>query len=290
MKGIILAGGSGTRLFPATKVISKQLIPIYDKPMIYYPLSTLMIAGIRDILIITTPHEAEMFKTLLGDGSQWGLSFTYAQQPKPEGLAQAFIIGADFIGNDMVTMILGDNIFWGHGFVEKIRVAVNRTSGATIFGYWVTDPQRYGVVEFDSNGKALSVEEKPKVPKSNYAIPGIYCCDHRCIGFARTQKPSARGELEIPDLIRRFLEDGSLNVELLGRGVAWLDTGTHESMLQASLFVETIQTRQGLLISSPEEIAYRMKFITIDQLVRLAQPLSKNSYGAYLLQLAKTES
>ena len=287
MKGIILAGGSGTRLYPSTIAISKQLIPVYDKPMIYYPLSILMIGGIKDILIITTPHDLDLFKKLLGDGSQWGIKLQYIVQPQPEGLAQSFILGADFIGSDPVTLILGDNIFWGHGFIENFRSAIQKNVGATIFGYWVTDPQRYGVVEFDCNGKVLSLEEKPRNPKSNFAVTGLYCYDNRCVRFAASQKPSQRGELEITDLNAHYLVDGSLTVELLGRCVAWLDTGTHESMLQASQFVETIQNRQGLLISSPEEVAYRMKFIPREQLLRLAEPMKKNSYGSYLSRLAQ---
>jgi len=285
MKGIVLAGGSGTRLFPATKAMSKQLLPVYDKPMIYYPLSVLMLAGIREILIITTPHDAASFKNLLSDGSQWGISFTYAEQPEPRGLAEALIIGSDFADGEPVTLILGDNIFWGHGFVDALKEAVSLTTGAIVFGYWVTDPQRYGVVEFDNNGKAISVEEKPDNPKSNYAITGLYCYDGHAAEYARTVKPSARGELEITSLNDIYLQKQVLQVKLLGRGVAWLDTGTHESMLQASLFVETIQERQGLLISSPEEIAYRMKYITDEQLVKLIEPMKKNSYGKGLLKL-----
>jgi glucose-1-phosphate thymidylyltransferase len=285
MKGIILAGGAGTRLHPATRAISKQLLPIYDKPMIYYPLSVLMLAGLRDILIITTPHDADSFKKLLEDGSQWGISFTYAQQPEPKGLAQALTIGAEFAGGKPVTLILGDNIFWGHGFVESLQKAVSMTEGATVFGYWVTDPERYGVVEFDADGKALSVEEKPKKPKSHYAITGLYCYDGHAAEYASQVTPSARGELEITSLNNIYLEKGLLNVELMGRGVAWLDTGTHESMLQASLFVETIQNRQGLIVSSPEEIAFRRKFIDENQLLKLAEPMKKNSYGKNLLNL-----
>jgi glucose-1-phosphate thymidylyltransferase len=285
MKGIILAGGAGTRLHPATRAISKQLLPIYDKPMIYYPLSVLMLAGLRDILIITTPHDADSFKKLLEDGSQWGISFTYAQQPEPKGLAQALTIGAEFAGGKPVTLILGDNIFWGHGFVESLQKAVSMTEGATVFGYWVTDPERYGVVEFDADGKALSVEEKPKKPKSHYAITGLYCYDGHAAEYASQVTPSARSELEITSLNNIYLEKGLLNVELMGRGVAWLDTGTHESMLQASLFVETIQNRQGLIVSSPEEIAFRRKFIDENQLLKLAEPMKKNSYGKNLLNL-----
>lgn len=289
MKGIILAGGAGTRLFPSTKAVSKQLIPIYDKPMVYYPLSILMLAGIKEILIITTPQDSHLFKELLGDGTQWGLSFSYTVQPKPEGLAHAFIIGADFVGNTPTTLILGDNIFWGHGFLEGLQKAVSKTEGATVFGYWVTDPKRYGVVEFDKNSKAISIEEKPEKPKSNYAVTGLYCYDGNVVEYARQVKPSARGELEITDLNKVYLEKGLLEVQLLGRGVAWLDTGTHESMMQASQFVETIQNRQGLIVSSPEEIAYRMEFIDKEQLIKLAEPMKKSSYGQYLLRLVEEE-
>lgn len=288
-KGIILAGGSGSRLFPATISVSKQLIPIYDKPMIYYPLSILMLGGITEILIITTPHDAALFEQLLGDGSQWGLKFSYAVQPEPKGLSQAFIIGADFIGNDPVSMILGDNIFWGHGFMEGYQKAVLQENFATVFGYWVNDPERYGVVEFDESGKALSIIEKPENPKSNYAVTGLYCFDGDVVEYANMVKPSARGELEISSLNQIYLEKGKLKVELLGRGVAWLDTGTHESMMQAATFVETIQSRQGLLISSPEEIAYHKGYISRKQLVNLAEPMRKNSYGQQLLKIAEFE-
>ncbi len=285
MKGIILAGGAGTRLYPSTIAVSKQLIPVYDKPMIYYPLSILMLAGIKDILLITTPQDAHLFQKLLGDGSQWGLSFSYTVQHKPEGLAHAFIVGADFVGNEPATLILGDNIFWGHGFLEGLKRAVSKENGATVFGYWVTDPQRYGVVEFDKDGKAVSIEEKPKNPKSHYAVTGLYCYDGSVVEHARHIKPSARGELEITDLNRVYLEKGLLEVQILGRGVAWLDTGTHESMMQASQFVETIQNRQGQVVSSPEEIAYSLKYISEKQLITLAEPMKNNSYGQYLLRL-----
>lgn len=286
MKGIVLAGGSGTRLYPSTISVSKRLIPVFDKPMIYYPLSILMLAGIKEILIITTPHDAPMFENLLGDGSQWGIKFSYAVQPKPEGLAQAFIIGEDFLSGDAGTLILGDNIFWGQGFLENLRSAVQKEEGATIFGNWVSDPERYGVVEFDESGKVISVEEKPVNPKSHYAITGLYCYDKNVCEYAKQVKPSSRGELEITSLNQIYLDNNALSVELLCRGVAWLDTGTHEAMQEASTFVEIIQKRQGLIVSSPEEIAYRMKFIDKDQLLKLAEPMSKNSYGQYLIQLA----
>lgn len=287
MKAIILAGGSGTRLYPITHAVSKQLLPVYDKPMIYYPLSTLMLAGIKDILVITTPHEAPLFRTLLEDGSQWGIRIHYAQQPRPEGLAQAFIIGKEFVGDDRVSLILGDNIFFGHGLPERLQNAVSREEGATVFGYYVKDPQRYGVVAFDNDGKAVSIEEKPEKPQSNYAVTGLYFYDNRVIDLAVNLKPSKRGELEITDLNRRYLEMGELNVELMGRGFAWLDTGTHESLVDATLFIKTIEDRQGLKIGCVEEIAYRMGYIDAMQLERLADPLKKNNYGKYLLGLIK---
>ena len=285
MKGIILAGGSGTRLYPITKVVSKQLLPVYDKPMIYYPLSVLMLTEIRDILIISTPEDLPRFRELLDDGSQWGLSFSYIEQPRPEGLAQAFILGRDFIGNDNVCMILGDNLFYGHGLPEKLKRAAARTQGATIFGYQVTDPERYGVVSFNSEGIAVDIEEKPHAPKSNYAVTGLYFYDNRVADIAASVTPSARGELEITDINRVYLEKGELNVEKLGRGIAWLDTGTHDSLLQSARFIEIIEKRQGLKVACVEEIAYFMKYIDAAQLENLARPLMKNGYGTYLMNL-----
>jgi len=287
MKGIILAGGSGSRLFPITQTVSKQLLPIYDKPMIYYPLSTLMLAGIRDILVITTPQDAAQFQNLLKDGSQWGINIKYAVQPKPEGLAQAFIIGSDFVGSDHVSLVLGDNIFFGNSFQELLKKARSVQDGATVFGYYVKDPERYGVVEFDSNGNALSIEEKPKSPKSNYAVTGLYFYDNNVLNIAKNIKPSPRRELEITDVNKAYLQAGKLNVQLMGRGYAWLDTGTHQSMVDATLFIKTIEDRQGLKIGCVEEVAYRMKFIDRQQIEYLAEPMKKNSYGEYLLHMIK---
>jgi glucose-1-phosphate thymidylyltransferase len=286
-KGIILAGGSGTRLYPVTQSISKQLLPVYDKPMIYYPLSTLMLAGIQDILIISTPDDTPRFKSLLGDGSQWGLNISYKVQPSPDGLAQAFILGDTFIGNDLSALVLGDNIFYGHNFNELLGNAMERENGATVFAYHVQDPERYGVAEFDKTNKVLSLDEKPQHPKSNYAVTGLYFYDKDVVTMAKSLKPSARGELEITDLNRLYLAKEKLNVEIMGRGYAWLDTGTHDSLLEASQFIATLENRQGLKVSCPEEISYRRGWINASQLEKLAAPLSKNEYGQYLQRVLK---
>ncbi len=284
-KGIVLAGGSGTRLYPITKAISKQLLPVYDKPMIYYPLSVLMLAGIREVLIINTPHEQALFQHLLGDGSQWGMQIEYAAQPSPDGLAQAFIIGREFLAGGPSCLVLGDNIFYGHGLTDLLNRADARENGATVFGYWVRDPERYGVAEFDAGGKVIGLEEKPEKPKSNYAVTGLYFYDGRASDFAASLVPSPRGELEITDLNRCYLQDGSMQLEKMGRGYAWLDTGTHESLVDASTYIETIEKRQGLRVCCPEEIAWYNGWIDADQLRSLAEPLSKNGYGQYLLSL-----
>ena len=287
MKGIVLAGGSGTRLYPLTLAVSKQLLPVYDKPMIYYPLSTLMLAGIRDILVISTPHDLPRFEELLGDGSRWGVNFAYAEQPQPEGLAQAFVIGRKFVGADNVSLVLGDNIFYGQGFGELLESAVSRKEGATVFGYYVRDPERYGVVEFDGDGTVLSIEEKPKSPRSHYAVTGLYFYDNQILDIASSLEPSGRGELEITDANLAYLYRDQLRVEVMGRGMAWLDAGTHESLMQSANFIETLELRQGLKIGCPEEIAYGRGYIDAGELERLAHPMSKNSYGQYLLDLLR---
>ncbi len=292
MKGIVLAGGSGTRLYPITKGVSKQLLPIYDKPMVYYPISVLMLAGIRDILIISTPYDLPGFRRLLGDGSDFGVHFSYAEQPSPDGLAQAFIIGEEFIGNDSVCLVLGDNIFHGNGLSKMLRHAVEsaeKDSKATVFGYWVADPERYGVAEFDANGKVLSIEEKPKEPKSNYAVVGLYFYPNKVVQVAKSIKPSARGELEITSVNQEFLNDGELNVQLMGRGFAWLDTGTHDSLAEASTFIEVIEKRQGLKVACLESIGYEMGWLSDDDIRRVAQPMAKNQYGQYLLKMIDNE-
>ncbi len=290
MKGILLAGGSGTRLYPITKVVSKQLLPVHDKPMLYYPLSTLMLAGIRDILVITTPHEQPLFRNLLGDGGEVGLRIDYAEQPRPDGIAQAFLIGREFIAGDRVALALGDNIFYGHGFSEMVRRAAQRPRGATVFGYWVRDPERYGVVEFDAQGRAVGLEEKPKTPRSSYAVTGLYFYDERVVGIAEGLRPSARGELEITDVNRAYLDSGELHVEKIGRGIAWLDTGTQEALLQAANFIHAIEERQGLKVACIEEIAYRMGYITAADLERRARAMASSTYGHYLLRLLEQEA
>lgn len=287
LKGIVLAGGAGTRLHPVTLGISKQLLPVYDKPMIYYPLAALMLAGVREILLISTPEDLPLYKRLLGDGQRWGISLSYAEQPRPEGLAQAFIIGREFVGSDRVALVLGDNIFYGHGLPELLRAAATHDTGATVFAYRVRDPERYGVVQFDASGKALDIEEKPKQPKSNHAVTGLYFYDNEVLDIAANLRPSARGELEITDVNRAYLTRGKLRVEQFGRGVAWLDTGTHESLLQASMFIEALESRQGLKVCCPEEIAFRAGYIDAAKLEALALPLAKTGYGAYLLELAR---
>jgi glucose-1-phosphate thymidylyltransferase len=290
VRGIILAGGSGTRLYPITHAVSKQLLPVYDKPMVYYPLSTLMLAGIREVLLISTPHDLPLFRRLLGDGAQWGMRLAYAEQPAPEGLAQAFLIGRDFVGSGPVCLVLGDNIFYGHGLPDALQRASARACGATVFGYYVRDPERYGVVEFGADGRAVSIEEKPERPRSQYAVTGLYFYDNRVLEVAAALRPSPRGELEITDVNRWYLEQGALNVEILGRGMAWLDTGTHESLAQAAGFIQTVEERQGLMIACPEEIAYGRGWISADQVVRLAEPLGKTAYGRYLCSLVNGDA
>jgi len=285
MKGIVLAGGSGTRLYPATRVVSKQLLPVYDKPMVYYPISTLMLAGLKEILVISTPEDLPRYRQLLGDGSQWGIKFQYAEQPRPEGLAQAFVIGREFIGKDSVCLILGDNIFYGQGFRLTLREIAGNKSGADIFGYYVKEPERYGVVEFDKSGKAVSIEEKPKHPKSHYAVTGLYFYDNEIVDIAKNLKPSARGEYEITDVNKEYLHRGKLRVQIMGRGMAWLDTGTHESLLEAAEYIETIEKRQGLKVACPEEVAYREGWIDSNQLRKIADTMKNNAYGSYLLEL-----